>query len=113
MIVFVTGVLLVKAHTHDNLRLLSYQDNGFCNMIITLSILLHITKHKLNNRPVPIILENLPIIFFKIFAYYSFVLSLLNQLSYAVKFIASVGYFILTGKPPSPMASLYASVTWA
>ena len=41
MIVFMTGVLLVKARAHDNHRLLPYHDNGFCNMII---ILLHITN---------------------------------------------------------------------
>ena len=44
MIVLMTEVLPIKAHAHDNHRLLSYYDNGFCNMIITLSILLHITK---------------------------------------------------------------------
>ena len=43
MIVLVTGVLLVKVPAHNNYRLLSYHDNGFCDMIITLSILLHIT----------------------------------------------------------------------
>ena len=43
MITLITGVLLVKAHAHDNHRLLSYHDNRFCNKIITLSILLHIT----------------------------------------------------------------------
>jgi len=37
-----TGVLLVKAHADDNHRLLSYHDNGFCDTIITLSILLHV-----------------------------------------------------------------------
>ena len=39
-----TRVLLVKAHAHDNHRLLSYHDNSFCGTIITLSILLHITS---------------------------------------------------------------------
>ena len=43
MIILMTGVLLVKLPTHDNHRLLSYHDNGFCDTIITLSILLHIT----------------------------------------------------------------------
>ena len=43
MIVLMTGVLLIKAPTHDNHRLLSYHDNGFCDMIIILAILLHIT----------------------------------------------------------------------
>ena len=38
-----TGVLLVKAHAHDNFRLSSYHDNSFCKTIITLLILLHIT----------------------------------------------------------------------
>ena len=38
------GGLLIKAPTHDNLRLLSHHDNGFCNAIIILSILLHITS---------------------------------------------------------------------
>ena len=35
MIVLITGVLLIKAPT--------YHDNGFCDMIIILAILLHIT----------------------------------------------------------------------
>ena len=35
-----TGVLQVKAHTHNNHRQLSYHDNGFCDTIITLSILI-------------------------------------------------------------------------
>ena len=38
-----TGVLLVKTPAHDNYRLLLYHDNGFYDMIITLSILLQIT----------------------------------------------------------------------
>ena len=58
MIVLMTGVLLFKAPAHDNHKLLSYDmiidnglsyhiiDNGFCNMIITLSILLHITTQQ-------------------------------------------------------------------
>jgi len=41
-----TGVLQFKAYACDNHRLLSYHDSGFCNMIITLSILLHITANK-------------------------------------------------------------------
>ena len=41
MTVIMTGVLLIKAPTHDNLRLLLYHDN---NAIIILSILLHITS---------------------------------------------------------------------
>ena len=36
-------VLQVKTFAYENHRLLSYHDNGFCDMIITLSILLHIT----------------------------------------------------------------------
>ena len=44
MIVLTTGVLLVNTHTHDNHRLLSYHDNGFCYTIITISMLLHITS---------------------------------------------------------------------
>ena len=40
MIVLITGVLLIKAPAY---RLLSHQDNGFCDTIITLLILLHIT----------------------------------------------------------------------
>ena len=43
MVALTTGVLLVKAHAHDNHRLLSYHDHGFCDTIITLLILLNIT----------------------------------------------------------------------
>ena len=32
MIILMTGVLLVKVPTHDNHRLLSYHDNGFCDI---------------------------------------------------------------------------------
>ena len=42
MIVLMTGMLLVKAHAHDNHRLLLYHENAFCDMIITLSMPLHI-----------------------------------------------------------------------
>ena len=31
MVVLMIGVLQVKAHTHDNHRLLSYHNNGFCD----------------------------------------------------------------------------------
>ena len=43
MILLMTGVLLVKVPAYNNHRLVSYHDNGFCDMIITLSILLNIT----------------------------------------------------------------------
>ena len=36
-------IIVSHCYTHDNHRLLSYHNNVFCNTIITLSILLHIT----------------------------------------------------------------------
>jgi len=39
MIVLMAEVLQVKAHAHDNHRLLSCHSNGFCYTIITLLIL--------------------------------------------------------------------------
>ena len=33
-----TGVLQIKAHAHDNNEILSYHNNGFHDMIITLRI---------------------------------------------------------------------------
>ena len=80
MIVLMTGVLLFKAPAHDNHKLLSYDmiidnglsyhiiDNGFCNMIITLSILLHITTQQSiqplliiyhdNNYAIPVLMSS-------------------------------------------------------
>ena len=43
IIALMTGMLQVKAPAYDNHKLLSYHNNGFCDMII---ILLHITIPK-------------------------------------------------------------------